>query len=96
MLMHVPLYCVLDAGWCSACRGLLCGRYQPKQPGLSYQMAELQELADLGDGISVPSMVMLEGMEERFSFRSMMSPQNTEPSTLSGFIVNIAVSVLGR
>ncbi|CAL8304803.1 unnamed protein product [Gadus morhua 'NCC'] len=70
-------------------------RYQPKQPGLSYQMAELQEEADLGDGISVPSMVMLEGMEERFSFRSMMSPQNTEPSTLSGFIVNIAVSVLG-
>uniref|UniRef100_A0A8C5BBE4 Solute carrier family 7 member 1a n=1 Tax=Gadus morhua TaxID=8049 RepID=A0A8C5BBE4_GADMO len=66
-------------------------RYQPKQPGLSYQMAELQEEADLGDGISVPSMVMLEGMEERFSFRSMMSPQNTEPSTLSGFIVNIAV-----
>ena len=59
-------------------------------------MAELQEEADLSDGISVPSMVMLDGMEERFSFRNMMSPQNTEPSTLSGFIVNIAVSVLGR
>ncbi|CAL8364731.1 unnamed protein product [Lota lota] len=70
-------------------------RYQPKQPGLSYQMADLQEEAEHSDGFSVPSMGMLEGMEERFSFRNMMSPQNPEPSTLSGFIVNVSVSLMG-
>ncbi|KAK0154444.1 High affinity cationic amino acid transporter 1 [Merluccius polli] len=69
-------------------------RYQPEQPGLSYQMAGIQEEAELSDGISVPSMGMLPGMEERFSLRNMMAPQNPEPSTLSGFIVNVSVSVM--
>ncbi|KAJ3589176.1 hypothetical protein NHX12_010024 [Muraenolepis orangiensis] len=70
--------------------------YQPEQPGASGETAGLQDEAVLlSDGISVPSMQQLPGMEERFSMGNMMSPQNPEPSTLSGSIVNISVSVMG-
>lgn len=71
-------------------------RYQLEQPCLVYDMAGSQEEVGLSDGISVPSIGMLPGMEERFSFRTLLFPDNPEPSTLSGFIVNICTSVMGR
>uniref|UniRef100_A0A3B4TDA3 Solute carrier family 7 member 1 n=1 Tax=Seriola dumerili TaxID=41447 RepID=A0A3B4TDA3_SERDU len=70
-------------------------RYQPEQPSLVYQMASTQEDVELSDGISVPSMGILPGVEERFSFNTLLFPENPEPSTLSGFTVNICASVMG-
>lgn len=71
-------------------------RYQPEHPSLTYQMANTQEEVELSDGISAPSMGILPGMEERFSFKTLLFPDNSEPSTLSGFAVNICASVMGR
>lgn len=61
-------------------------------------MANTLEDTESSDGISVPSMGMgiLPGVEERFSFKTLLFPDNPEPSTLSGFAVNICASVLGR
>ncbi|XP_023277347.1 high affinity cationic amino acid transporter 1-like isoform X1 [Seriola lalandi dorsalis] len=70
-------------------------RYQPEQPSLVYQMASTQEDVELSDGISVPSMGILPGVEERFSLNTLLYPDNPEPSTLSGFTVNICASVMG-
>lgn len=70
-------------------------RYQPEQPSLAYEMASTQEDMDLIDGISVPSMGILPGVEERLSFRSVMFPDNPEPSALSGYTVNVCASLLG-
>ncbi|XP_029957217.1 high affinity cationic amino acid transporter 1 isoform X2 [Salarias fasciatus] len=70
-------------------------RYQPEQPSVAYEMANTQEEVELSDRLSVPSMGILPGMEERFSFRTMMFPDNSEPSALSGFAVNICASALG-
>ena len=73
-----------------------CVRYQPEQPSLVYQMANTQEEAELSDRLSVPSMGILPGVEERFSFKSLLFPDNPEPSTLSGFTVNICTFTMGR
>ncbi|XP_062340977.1 high affinity cationic amino acid transporter 1 isoform X1 [Osmerus eperlanus] len=70
-------------------------RYQPDQPSATYQMANTQEEVELSDGISAPSMGILPGVEERLSLKTILFPSNTEPSALSGFTVNICVSVLG-
>ncbi|KAM7398061.1 hypothetical protein PAMA_006095 [Pampus argenteus] len=70
-------------------------RYQPDQPSLVYNMASTQEEGEMSDGISVPSMGILPGMEERFSFNTLLFPDNPEPSTLSGFTVNICASIMG-
>ncbi|XP_008276071.1 high affinity cationic amino acid transporter 1 isoform X1 [Stegastes partitus] len=70
-------------------------RYQPEQPSLMYQMANTQDEGEMSDGISVPSMGILPGVEERFSFKTLLFPDNPEPSSLSGFSVNICASALG-
>lgn len=70
-------------------------RYQPEQPSLVYAMANTLEEVEMSDGISVPSMDILPGMEERLSFNTLMFPDNPEPSTLSGFTVNICASIMG-
>lgn len=73
----------------------VCVRYQPEQPSLVYAMANTLEEVEMSDGISVPSMDILPGMEERLSFNTLMFPDNPEPSTLSGFTVNICASIMG-
>ncbi|XP_078121537.1 high affinity cationic amino acid transporter 1 [Sander vitreus] len=70
-------------------------RYQPEQPNHVYQMGNTHDDVDLGDGISVPSMGILPGVEERFSFKNLLFPNNPEPSTLSGFTVNTCASLMG-
>uniref|UniRef100_UPI0037E96096 high affinity cationic amino acid transporter 1 isoform X1 n=1 Tax=Semicossyphus pulcher TaxID=241346 RepID=UPI0037E96096 len=70
-------------------------RYQPEQPSQVYEMASTQEEGEMSDGISVPSMGILPGVEERFSFKTLLFPDNHEPSVLSGFSVNICASLLG-
>lgn len=71
-------------------------RYQPEQPSLVYQMANTQEEVEMSDNISTPSMGILPDMEERFSFKTLLFPDNSEPSTMSGFAVNICASIMGR
>ncbi|XP_011481652.1 high affinity cationic amino acid transporter 1 isoform X1 [Oryzias latipes] len=66
-------------------------RYQPEHPSHMYETVS----DDLSDGISVPSMGMLPGVEERFSFHNLLFPDHPDPSTLSGFTVNICTSALG-
>nr|XP_046265761.1 high affinity cationic amino acid transporter 1 isoform X1 [Scatophagus argus] len=70
-------------------------RYQPEQPSMVYHMANTQEEVELSDGISVPSMGILPGVEERFSFKTLLFPDNPQPSTLSGFTVNICAFAIG-
>lgn len=71
-------------------------RYQPEQPSLVYQRANTQEEVEMSDNISTPSMGILPDMEERFSFKTLLFPDNSEPSTMSGFAVNICASIMGR
>ncbi|XP_048034712.1 high affinity cationic amino acid transporter 1 isoform X1 [Megalobrama amblycephala] len=70
-------------------------RYQPEQFSQTDHMANTQEEMEMSETISTPSMGILPGIEERFSFRTMLFPDITEPSNLSGFTVNICTSLLG-
>lgn len=70
-------------------------RYQPDQPSVVYHIANTQEEVELSDGISVPSMGILPGVEERFSVKTLLFPQNPEPSILSGSTVNVCASAMG-
>ncbi|KAJ8384582.1 hypothetical protein AAFF_G00200190 [Aldrovandia affinis] len=70
-------------------------RYQPEQPNQAYQMASAQEEMELSESMGAPSMGMLPGVEERFSTKTLLFPENTEPSSLSGFAVSICTSMLG-
>lgn len=70
-------------------------RYQPEQFSQTYHMANTQEEMEMSETISTPSMGILPGIEERFSFRTMLFPDITEPSNLSGFTVNTCTSLLG-
>ncbi|XP_061104181.1 high affinity cationic amino acid transporter 1 [Conger conger] len=68
-------------------------RYQPEQPNQAYQMANTQEDIELSESIGASSTSMLG--EERFSAKTLLFPENVEPTSLSGFSVNICASVLG-
>ncbi|TRY83171.1 hypothetical protein DNTS_020672 [Danionella cerebrum] len=70
-------------------------RYQPEQFSQTYHLSNTQEFMEMSETISTPSIGILPGIEERFSFRNMLVPDITEPSNLSGYIVNICASVLG-
>ncbi|XP_026129458.1 high affinity cationic amino acid transporter 1-like [Carassius auratus] len=70
-------------------------RYQPEQFSPTYHMANTQEEIEMSETISTPSMGILPGIEERFSFKTLIFPDITEPSNLSGFAVNVCVSLLG-
>ncbi|KAK7125844.1 hypothetical protein R3I93_021269 [Phoxinus phoxinus] len=70
-------------------------RYQPEHLSQIYHLANTQEEMEMSETISTPSMGILPGIEERFSFRTMLFPHITEPSNMSGFIVNICTSLLG-
>ncbi|XP_051902796.1 high affinity cationic amino acid transporter 1 isoform X1 [Hippocampus zosterae] len=66
-------------------------RYQPEQPSVMYQMANMQEEMEQSDG----SMGMLPGVEERFRLKTLFFPDNPDPTSLSGFTVNICASIMG-
>ncbi|KAM9782064.1 high affinity cationic amino acid transporter 1 isoform X1 [Syngnathus typhle] len=66
-------------------------RYQPQQPSGMYQMANMQEELEQNDG----SMGILPGVEERFRYKTLLFPDHHEPTSLSGFTVNICASIMG-
>ncbi|KAG1970620.1 high affinity cationic amino acid transporter 1 isoform X1 [Pimephales promelas] len=70
-------------------------RYQPEHFSQIYHLANTQDEMEMSETISTPSMGILPGIEERFSFKTMLLPTITEPSNMSGFIVNICTSLLG-
>ncbi|XP_053500479.1 high affinity cationic amino acid transporter 1 [Ictalurus furcatus] len=70
-------------------------RYQPNQPAQGYQMASTHEELEMRESFSTTSMGILPGMEERFSFKTLVYPNNSEPSGLSGSAVNVCASLLG-
>lgn len=59
-------------------------------------MASTHEEVEMRESFSTTSMGILPGMEERFSFKMLLFPDNTEPSGLSGTTVNVCASLLGR
>ncbi|KAL6472992.1 hypothetical protein MHYP_G00191800 [Metynnis hypsauchen] len=70
-------------------------RYQPEHPTPVYHMANTHEELELSESSSATSMGILPGIEERFSFKTLLFPDNTEPSSLSGSAVNVCASMLG-
>ncbi|XP_076876062.1 high affinity cationic amino acid transporter 1 isoform X2 [Brachyhypopomus gauderio] len=70
-------------------------RYQPDSPSTAYHMANTHEELELRDSFSAASMGILPGVEERFSLATLLSPNNPEPSGLSGSVVNVCASLLG-
>ncbi|XP_056329445.1 high affinity cationic amino acid transporter 1b isoform X1 [Danio aesculapii] len=71
-------------------------RYQPEQPSVNvqYQRASCQEETE-AESINESSAGFLPGSPDLFSIRNLLSPQNEEPSRLSGLTVNICTSILG-
>uniref|UniRef100_A0A9J7Z965 Solute carrier family 7 member 1a n=1 Tax=Cyprinus carpio carpio TaxID=630221 RepID=A0A9J7Z965_CYPCA len=68
-------------------------RYQPEQFSHTDHTASTQDDMEMCMTISTPSMGILPGIEERFSFKTMLFPDITEPSNLSGFTVNVCTSL---
>lgn len=68
-------------------------RYQPGQPTVGYEMANTQDESEIAcnDG----NVDILPQPEDHFTLKKLIAPQNTEPSPLSGLIVNICTSILG-
>ncbi|XP_010622158.1 high affinity cationic amino acid transporter 1 isoform X2 [Fukomys damarensis] len=73
-------------------------RYQPEQPNLVYQMARTTDELDQVDQNELvstsDSQTGFLPKAEKLSLKSILTPKNTEPSKLSGFIVNIAASLI--
>ncbi|KAL7983383.1 hypothetical protein Chor_000259 [Crotalus horridus] len=79
---------------------LLCcpwDRYQPEQPNLAYQMASTTDETDTNESVSTSESqtAFLPGEGEKLSLKVILVPQNTIPSKLSGFIVNVSTCVIG-
>ncbi|XP_026120811.1 high affinity cationic amino acid transporter 1-like isoform X1 [Carassius auratus] len=70
-------------------------RYQPDTFPPTYHIANTPDEMEMSETISTPSMGILPGIEERFSFKTLLFPNITEPSNLSGYTVNICASLLG-
>ncbi|XP_053564452.1 high affinity cationic amino acid transporter 1 [Bombina bombina] len=69
-------------------------RYQPEQPNLAYQMASTNDETDNNESVS-NSESQAGFLEDKWTLRAMFVPQNTQPSRLSGSIVNLSTSLIG-
>ncbi|KAM4627972.1 high affinity cationic amino acid transporter 1-like [Polymixia lowei] len=70
-------------------------RYQPEQPSMVYEMANTQDEPDLPEPFNEGTAGFIPEPDDRFSFKNLFFPSNTQPSPLSGFTVNICTSTLG-
>ncbi|XP_075053775.1 high affinity cationic amino acid transporter 1 [Mixophyes fleayi] len=71
-------------------------RYQPEQPNLAYQMAKTSDEVDIHESASTSeSQSGILGEDEKFAIQALFFPQNTEPTRLSGTIVNYSASIIG-
>ncbi|XP_007955568.1 high affinity cationic amino acid transporter 1 [Orycteropus afer afer] len=72
-------------------------RYQPEQPNVVYQMAKTSDELDQADQNELVSTSDSQTgflPEAGFSLKTILFPKNTEPSKLSGLIVNISTSFI--
>ncbi|XP_048351466.1 high affinity cationic amino acid transporter 1 [Sphaerodactylus townsendi] len=72
-------------------------RYQPEQPNLAYQMASTTDEADNNESVSTSESQtgFLPEEEEKCSLKAVLFPQNSDPSKLSGFVVNVSSCIIG-
>uniref|UniRef100_A0A8C5Q8U5 Solute carrier family 7 member 1 n=1 Tax=Leptobrachium leishanense TaxID=445787 RepID=A0A8C5Q8U5_9ANUR len=70
-------------------------RYQPDQPNLAYQMACTNDDIDINESVSTSDSQGAFLEDEKFTLKFLVSPQNTEPTRLSGSIVNVSVGFVG-
>uniref|UniRef100_A0A8C3S4J4 Cationic amino acid transporter C-terminal domain-containing protein n=1 Tax=Chelydra serpentina TaxID=8475 RepID=A0A8C3S4J4_CHESE len=72
-------------------------RYQPEQPNLAYQMASTTEDPDTNESVSTSESQtgFLPEEEENCSIEGILFPQNSDPSRLSGLVVNISSGIIG-
>ncbi|XP_063285565.1 high affinity cationic amino acid transporter 1 [Pelobates fuscus] len=70
-------------------------RYQPEQPNLAYQMASTNDDVDVNESVSTSESQAAFMDDDKLSLHSLFFPQNTEPTRLSGSIVNISAAVIG-
>ncbi|XP_027740375.1 high affinity cationic amino acid transporter 1 isoform X1 [Empidonax traillii] len=72
-------------------------RYQPEQPNLAYQMARSTEETDNNESVSTSESQagFLPEEEEKCSFKAILFPPNSDPSKLSGSVVNISTFIIG-
>ncbi|XP_072260620.1 high affinity cationic amino acid transporter 1 [Pyxicephalus adspersus] len=69
-------------------------RYQPEQPNLAYQMASTNEEPDINESVST-SESQAGFIDEKLTLKSLLCPTSSEPTRLSGAIVNCTASGLG-
>ncbi|XP_053312348.1 high affinity cationic amino acid transporter 1 [Spea bombifrons] len=70
-------------------------RYQPDQPNLAYQMASTNDEAEINESVSTSESQAAFLEDEKFTLRSLIFPQNSDPTRLSGSIVNFSASCIG-
>ncbi|XP_069496790.1 high affinity cationic amino acid transporter 1 [Ambystoma mexicanum] len=72
-------------------------RYQPDQPNLAYQMANTNDETDMNESASTSESRtgILSDDDEPFTIKSMLFPQNSDPTKLSGAIVNASAGIVG-
>ncbi|CAM2095915.1 unnamed protein product [Caretta caretta] len=72
-------------------------RYQPEQPNLAYQMASTTEEPDTNESASTSESqaAFLPEEEEKYSIKGILFPPNSDPSRLSGLVVNISSCIIG-
>lgn len=73
-------------------------RYQPEQPNLAYQMASTTEEPDTNESASTSESqaAFLPEEEEKYSIKGILFPPNSDPSRLSGLVVNISSCIIGE
>nr|XP_033805375.1 high affinity cationic amino acid transporter 1 [Geotrypetes seraphini]XP_033805376.1 high affinity cationic amino acid transporter 1 [Geotrypetes seraphini]XP_033805377.1 high affinity cationic amino acid transporter 1 [Geotrypetes seraphini] len=72
-------------------------RYQPEQPNMAYQMASTIDEVDINESVSNSESQagILAEEEKPFCLKVMFCPQNSEPTKMSGFVVNATSSLIG-
>uniref|UniRef100_A0A7M4EZE5 Solute carrier family 7 member 1 n=1 Tax=Crocodylus porosus TaxID=8502 RepID=A0A7M4EZE5_CROPO len=72
-------------------------RYQPKQPNLAYQMASTTDEPDNNESVSTSDSQagFLPEEDEKCSIKAILCPKNTDPSKLSGSVVNYLAGIIG-
>ncbi|XP_067419030.1 high affinity cationic amino acid transporter 1 [Emydura macquarii macquarii] len=70
-------------------------RYQPEQPNLAYQMANTTDEVDTNESASTSeSQAGMLPEEEKCSLKAIVFPQNSDPSKLSGLVVNVSCCII--
>ncbi|XP_017271860.1 high affinity cationic amino acid transporter 1 [Kryptolebias marmoratus] len=70
-------------------------RYQPVQLSAVYEMANTQDEPDNAESYGEGNSDILPQSQHQFTIRNLVFPSSSEPSPLSGRVVNVCTSILG-